>query len=203
MFFLTMIVFPILMTWLYGFITIGKYDHFKRKLDMTKEDAKDSLGAAAMWPLFLMVEPSAAKGLLFPTLYLWPRFREEYPEIKAREERDRKFKREIKVKQSERQRRENHGELRLADAQEEVKHTRRMALLHRETEEFQKQMVDDYPPELESGETYKKMKEKEAAEREKARMEDESMDTEFWCEKHGSGHWTTLRIARETRRSCS
>lgn len=180
-------VIPVFMVYLYGFITVAKYDHIKRKLDLNKTKPGDSLGTGALWFLCLCIEPKDCKGLIYPTLWMWDRFREEYPPIKAQEARDRKFELEMKRKDKTRKRESKHGEVRREDAQAEVDHQIKMAVLDKETDELQKQWAEGYPPEIEN-KTFKEIK---AAE--------EAMDAEWWCNAHD--HWTTNRTKKESCKS--
>lgn len=165
--FFWMILVPLFVTYLYGFITVSKFQFYLRRMEAaglientrmkSGEDSVDMSpwGYAALWPLAMGFEPDQVKGLLFPTLWLWPRFRQEWPALKAEHATDGAFESEMKRKERSRQRFEKRGETRLEDAKEELRHNKRMERLRVDTDAFLDKIVDDHPPELEEGRDYK------------------------------------------------
>lgn len=147
---------PVVTVWAYGAITTYKYLHYRDKLDnrAEREDA-DAIGMyAAAWPLAVFFEPREYRGLLYPSLYMWPRFREEWPTIKASEEGDQRRLSELRRREKRRKRDEKFGNLTLEDARAEVAHAKAMEVLRRDTEVLQQQFIDDHPPAIEEGERY-------------------------------------------------
>lgn len=153
--FLTLILPILAMLYLYGVVTTAKYDRVRQQLDEGRTTTRpDTLGLAAIWPFGLLVEPSAYKGMLYPTLWMWDRYRNEYPEIKRQNELDRKEEADIRKKQVRREREVTRGVLRRDDMKSEIKHTRDMAMLQQELDALHEQAINDYPPAIEAGATY-------------------------------------------------
>ena len=165
--FFWMIVFPVIVLYVYGFLTVSKFQFYLRRMEAAgilpntrvepDSDHEDMSpwGYAALWPLALGFEPHSVKGLLYPTLWLWPQFRQEWPALKAERKRDASFESEMKRKARGRVRSEKRGETRLLDAKEELRHNKRMERLRQDTDAFLDKIVDDHPPELEKGKDYK------------------------------------------------
>lgn len=221
--FFWMILVPVVMTWLYGFVTVSKYQFALRRLDLSEQPLKNSStnsnsdedmspemtpwSYAALWPLALGFEPDQVKGLLYPSLWMWPRFREEWPALKAEVVRDRRFKAEMRRKNKIRENRTKHGQIMLADAKEDFKHQRDMALIDRETEEWREKWLKDHPPALGAGEKYDPTKtEVDENQPEPPNLSDlagqqieVAITPEQWCLTHN--HWVKPK-GRDSTSAC-
>lgn len=193
--FLFSYLFPFVAIYVYGVITVAKYDHFTRKLNLDDEDAAKSGKLGFTWPIALCIDPREVKGLLYPTLWLWSRFREEYPAIKAKEKIQHNYYLDLKRKENDRERQELRGQALLHDSKREFTHHRKLAAIDKETEEWREKLIKDIPPQLESGETYAQMKREEEIEIEAAAP---AIDADWRCKTPGHmGHWINM----ETKRS--
>lgn len=143
---------PVVLCYLYGFFTVGKFIHYKGLLDHDPET--DAFSIASVWPLAIAVEPGLARGLILPSLWLWPRFREEYPEIRAKKDNDSRREANLRKRETRRVHDEKFGNLTLEDARAEVAHAKAMEVLRRDTDTFQQKLVDDYPPAIEANDKY-------------------------------------------------
>lgn len=184
--FLTLILPILIFIYVYGVVTTAKYDRVRQQLDEGRTTPRpDTLGLAAIWPFGLMVEPTAYKGMLYPSLHMWDRYREEYPEIKRQNELDQKEEAGIRKKQVRREREVNRGVLRRDDMKSEIKHTRDMAVLQQELDVLHEQAINDYPPAIEAGAKYDGDEPPEAVE--------EANSPELFCLKHEKWEHQTRR----------
>lgn len=113
--------------YIYGAITNAKYTHMKRELDGLEQDSEEVAGCGMLWPILLIVDPSAVKGPLYPTLWMWGRFREEYPALKAARQMEEKHVVAVRKNQRERKRETNITKVVLEDVKADIKHAKHIA----------------------------------------------------------------------------
>lgn len=201
MFGLLFYLFPVLFIYFYGFFTVGKFIHYRGLLDHDPES--DAFKIAALWPVAIGVEPGLARGLILPSLWMWPRFAAEYPVIKARQEQDRTHQRDIRKRQDRRERDERHGSATLQDAREEVVHAKAMEVIRRDTEAFRQKLVDDYPPAIEEHDKYdpetREVINTKAVEKHTQTVHVEEADV--FCTRHK--HFVTLAKLNDPYNNCT
>jgi hypothetical protein len=91
---------------------------------------------------------------MFPSLWLWSTFREEWPKVKAQRHADAAVENDLKRSEINRAREKKQGTAFLKHSKAEVKHAREMEAIRRDTEAFQERLIDDHPPELAEGEHF-------------------------------------------------
>lgn len=192
---------PVLLCYSYGFFTVGKFVHYRGLLDHKPEP--EAWGAAAAWPIYLCVDPGAAKALIFPSLWLWPRFREEYPEIRAVKEGDRRHERDIRRREDRRERDEKHGSATLDDARAEVRHAKAMEAIRRDTDMFREKLIKDYPPAIEASEKYdpvtREVIDSKAVELHAQTVPEQEADV--YCTRHK--HFVSLKKLNDPYNNCT
>jgi hypothetical protein len=181
--------------YLYGLITVSKFQFYLRRLEAAhvvprtrdlNDDDEEIMGPwayAVLWPLAVGFESEQVKGLLYPTLWLWPTFREEWPVLKAERRADRGFESHMKRNSRQRERYEKRGDARLEDVKEELRHNKRMARINTDVDAVQELLINDHPPALEEGKSYVKGTELDTAGKEVVPV----VDGDQWCVTHA--HW--------------
>lgn len=131
--------------------TTAKYVYYKHELD--HEEIPDGLLPTAFFAWFVLaaVEPRWLKGVFYPSLWMWPRFAAEYPEIKRARELDEEVARDYRKSKNRRSREHGNLEKRTESVREQIQHDRQMAAKQKELETLEKQLIVGPEKALESG----------------------------------------------------
>lgn len=212
-----MILFPLMLVYLYGFITTVKFQFYLRRMeaagvvprtrDLNSEgkEMMNQFGYAVMWPLGLCFEPDQYKGLIYPSLHMWATFREEWPKVKAQRHTDAVVETDLRRSEINRGREKKQGVAFLEHSKAEVKHAREMEALRRDTEAFQERLIDDHPPELGEDEHYDPeagmIVRNRALSPKKPDSEVKAEEAEVRCNVHG--HWVKPSVLADPYNNCT
>lgn len=189
-------ILTVLAAYVYGVITVAKYTVKSAVLDARKLDDGYVPSVSFLWPIVLIVGDHEAKGLLYPTLWMWPRYRKEWPLIKAEERRQVELKNTIAVKQRSREFERENLTLTIADVQEDIKQEKTLDGLRAQLDELNKLHAEGPVP-IDAPERDRKkpselMEEPKLVEdydRDKGQWRTFDDSTEWWCMTHR--HYTT------------
>ena len=128
----------ILATYIYGVIAVAKYGVRSAVLDARKVEPGELWTKALLWPIAVITGEHEAKGLIYPTLWLWPRYRQEWPAVKQEVKRQEQLKTTVRVKNRSREFERKNLEITIADVKEDIKQEKTLEGLRAQLDDLNK-----------------------------------------------------------------